>query len=223
MKWMKTVLITLALLAGSSGIALAQEGYGGQDRDHDGDRANQNQHERDEAYRNNHRVYNRGVYQNNDGDRDDRNPNRGVYRGQYPVYNGQYPVYGGQYPVYGGQYPVYGGQYPVYGGQYPVYGGQYPVYGNQSPYYGAGMQQAQQNGYQYGLHDGQVDRQANRSYRATSNESYRKGSIGYVSAYGNKAQYESAFRQAYMQGYQQGYGSAGYGPYGQGRRAPWGR
>lgn len=212
MKWMKMLLIAVALIAGTSGLAAAQEGYHGQrrddddhdrrvqrqDRDHDGDR--DRDHDRDRGYRNNNRVY------------------RGQ---QYPVYNGQYPVYGGQYPVYNGQYPVYGGQYPVYGGQYPVYGGQYPVYG-QNPYYGTGMQEAQRNGYQYGLHDGQIDRQANRSYRAQSNETYRNANVGYVSAYGPRADYQNAFRQAYMQGYQRGYGAAG--PYnGQYGRVPWGR
>jgi hypothetical protein len=70
------------------------------------------------------------------------------------------------------------------------------------------------------MRDGQVDRQAGRSYRATSNETYRKGSVGYVSAYGDKNQYKSVFRQSYQDGYQRGYGS---GTYGQARRWPWGR
>ena len=204
MKWMKTLWIAIALIVGMSGIAAAQEGYNGR-RDDDRD---QNQVQRDRDHDRNNGYYRRG-----DGDRDDANRNR-PYRGQYPVYNGQYPVYNGQYPVYGGQYPVYGGQYPVYGGQYPVYGGPY----GQSPYYGAGMQQAQQNGYQYGMHDGQIDRQAGRSYRATKNETYEHANAGYVSAYGPRGQYQQAFRQAYLDGYQRAYGSAGYGP-----NVPWHR
>lgn len=219
MKWMKTLLIAIALIVGMSGLAAAQEGYHGQRRDDDdGDRQVQGErrHDRNGAYRNNGGYRNNRVYRNNDGDRDDG------YRNNNRVYRGQYPVYGNQYPVYGGQYPVYGGQYPVYGGQYPVYGGQYPVYGGQSPYYGTGMQEAQRNGYQYGLHDGQIDRQANRSFRAQSNETYEHANVGYVSAYGPRANYQQAFRQAYMQGYQRGYGAAG--PYnGQYGRVPWGR
>lgn len=110
----------------------------------------------------------------------------------------------------------------VYGpySQGPYNQGVYGPYNNGSPYYRTGMQQAQQNGYQWGVRDGQVDRQAGRSYRATSNETYRKASAGYVSAYGNKGQYQSAFRQSYEQGYQRGYGS---GAYGQARRWPYSR
>ncbi len=205
MKWMKTLLIAFALIAGSTGIAVAQEGYSGwqnrpYDRDGDHDRDRDRNRDRDhDRYRNlgqwgyqNDHDRDDGYYRN-DHDRDD--DYRGGYRGQYPVYQGQYPVYQGQYPVYGGPY-------------------------NQGPYYRTGMQQAQQNGYQWGLRDGQVDRQAGRSYRATSNETYRHGSAGYVSAYGNKAQYQSVFRQAYQQGYQRGYGS---GAYGQARRWPYHR
>jgi hypothetical protein len=95
---------------------------------------------------------------------------------------------------------------------------------DQNPYYNTGIQQAQQNGYQWGLRDGQVDRQAGRSYRATSNETYRHATVGYVSAYGDKNHYKWVFRQAYEQGYQRGYGAGGYGgPYGQYGRVPWGR
>ena len=190
MKWMKTLLIGIALIVGTTGLAAAQ------DRDHDRD-------DRDRA---------RSGYQDRDHDKDrdrDRDRDRrnnGYYR------NGQRPVYNGQYPVYNGQYPVYGGQYPVYGGQYPVYG--------QNPYYATGMQQAQQNGYQWGVRDGQVDRQAGRSYRATSNETYRNANVGYVSAYGDRGQYASVFRQSYEQGYQRGYGAGGYANRGM---WPWGR
>jgi len=154
MKWMKTLIIALALLAGSSSLAAAQEGYGGwrqQDRDWD-------------------RDHDRFRFGDGDHDRDDG------YRGQYPVYGG-------------------------------------------NPYYRTGIQQAQQNGYQYGLHDGQIDWQAGRSYRATRNETYEHANIGYVRAYGPKSRYRQVFRQAYLDGYQRGYG-AGYGPYG---RGPWGR
>ncbi len=202
MKWMKTLLIAFALIAGMSGTtAVAQEGYDGwqnrpYDRDGDRDRDRDRDHDRN---RNQDRYRGQWGYQN-DHDRDD-----GYYRNDHDRDDG----YRGQYPVYGGQYPVYGGQYPVYGGPY-----------NQGPYYRTGMQQAQQNGYQWGLRDGQVDRQAGRSYRATSNETYRKANVGYVSAYGNKGQYQSVFRQAYQQGYQRGYGS---GAYGQSRRWPYGR
>ena len=146
MKRMKTLLIGLALVAGTCGIAAAQDRdgdrgrvqWGYQDRDHDRDgRRGDGDYDRDDGYRNN-------------------------------------------------------------------------------PYYRTGMQQARQNGYQWGLRDGQVDRQAGRSYRATSNETFRHATIGYVSAYGDKNQYKSVFRQAYQSGYERGYGSGGY-------RGPWGR
>jgi hypothetical protein len=65
-----------------------------------------------------------------------------------------------------------------------------------------------------------VDRQERRSYRAQSNESFRKADFGYVKAYGDKNQYKSEFRRAYEQGYQRSYGS---GPYrGQSGWTPWG-
>jgi len=194
MKWMKTLLIALALIAGSSGIAAAQQ-HGWQDRDHDGDR--DRDHDRYEQRRQTkgQRKAERERERERERKRRQVFRNRGVYRG--------------------GQYPVYGGRYPVYGGQYPVYGP------NQNPYYATGIQEAQRNGYQYGLHDGQIDRQEGRSYRATTNESYEHADIGYVSAYGPKNDYRSAFRQAYLQAYQRTYGSGGgYVPNG---RVPWGR
>ncbi len=177
MKWMKTLLIAFALIAGTSGIAAAQD-WDDHDRDRDRDRDRgrwgyqDRDHDRDRDDR-----YRRG---DGDYDRDDgyRN-NRGVY-GPY----------------------------------------------NQNPYYRSGMQQARENGYQWGMRDGRVDRQAGRSYRATSNETYREARRGYVSAYGDRSRYQAIFRQAYQDGYQRGYGSAGYGngpyggPYG---RVPWGR
>lgn len=141
MQWMKTLIIALALVAGSSTLATAQEGYSGWNRDHDRFRFGDGDHDRDDGY-----------------------------RGQYPVYPG-------------------------------------------NPYYGTGIQQAQQNGYQYGVHDGKIDWRAGRSYRATRNETYEHANIGYVSAYGPRSHYQQAFRQAYLDGYQRGYGG----------RGPWGR
>ncbi len=198
MKWIKTLLIAFALIAGSAGIAAAQEGYDGwQNRpyDRDGDHDRDRDRDRD---RDHDRYRNQGQWgYQNDHDRDD-----GYYRNDHDrddsYRNGR----------------VYG----PYNGPYNQ--GQYWPYGNGNRNYRTGMQQAQQNGYQWGLRDGQVDRQAGRSYRATSNETYRHGNAGYVSAYGNKAQYQSVFRQAYIDGYQRGYGS---GAYGQARRWPYGR
>ncbi len=163
MKWMKTLLIAFALIAGTSGIAAAQD-RDDHDRDRDRDRA-------------------RWGYQDRDHDRDDR-----YRRGD---------------------------------GDYDRDDGYRNNRGSRNPYYRTGMQQARDNGYQWGVRDGRVDRQAGRSYRATSNETYRKATTGYVSAYGDKNQYKSVFRQAYVDGYQRGFGS-GYGPYGNGR-GPWGR
>ncbi|HVP43713.1 MAG TPA: hypothetical protein VMS96_09775 [Terriglobales bacterium] len=163
MKWMKALLIAFTLIAGTAGLAAAQEGYRGwQDRDGDRDRWGYQDRDRDD------RWHGDGDYDRDDGYWDNR--------------------------------------------------------GAQNPYYRTGIQQARENGYQWGLRDGQVDRQAGRSYRATKNETYKKATIGYVKAYGDKNHYKSVFRRAYERGYERGYGSWRYGgPYGQNRGWPWAR
>lgn len=98
----------------------------------------------------------------------------------------------------------------------------YRVYGSDSrnPYLYQGIQEAQRYGSQYGLHDGQVDRQERRSYRARTNESYRKATFGYVKAYGDKDRYREVFRRAYERAYRRAYAN---GWYGQMQPGPWGR
>lgn len=150
MKWTKTVVMGMALVVGTTGLAVAQEANQGWDRDGDRARSVQWTYQQDRDH---------------DRDRDGDHDRDDGYRN------------------------------------------------NRGPYYGQGMRQARQNGYQWGLRDAQVDRQANRSYRATTNETYRKATAGYVHAYGDKNQYKAAFRQAYLDGYQRGYGSV----------RPWGR
>lgn len=192
MKWMKTLLIMFALVAGTAIIATAQEGYSGWQ-----DRSWQRDHDRD---RDRDRASQWGYQQDRDWDRDqDRDRDRARKARKHRRGDGDGDADDG-----------------YYGNNQGVYG---PY--NRNPYYRQGIQQARENGYQWGVRDGQVDRQAGRSYRATTNETYRNANIGYVSAYGDKNQYRSEFRQAYEQGYQRAYGS---GPYrGQIGRVPWGR
>jgi len=80
-------------------------------------------------------------------------------------------------------------------------------------YGGYGANAARQNGYQDGLNDGSSDRRSGHSNRPTQDSNYRHADHGYNSSYGDKNYYKQAYRQAYENGYQQGYNSGGYRRY----------
>jgi hypothetical protein len=72
-------------------------------------------------------------------------------------------------------------------------------------YYNNGFQVARQQGYRYGLNAGSVDAQRNRRFDPQRSSTYRKGTEGYNSSFGNKGQYKQIFRDAFVQGYREGY------------------
>jgi len=82
------------------------------------------------------------------------------------------------------------------------------VYGR-GGYGGYGLNAARQNGYQDGLNDGARDRRTGHSNRPTQDGNYKHADHGYNSSYGDKNYYKQAYRQAYENGYQQGYSSGG--------------
>jgi len=114
------------------------------------------------------------------------------------------------------------GNYGYGRGRYGRYGqrgqGGYGDYGYNNIY-----QEAVQQGYQDGLYTGSSDAQRGQSYNPQRSHYYRNPNIGYNSSYGNRGQFQQAYRQGFLQGYQQGFQQ--YGGYNRnrdyGRRWPW--
>ncbi len=76
-------------------------------------------------------------------------------------------------------------------------------------YYGGGS--ASQWGYQDGLQAGQRDRSSGHSYRPNQWDSYKDADHGWSSSgYRSKGQYKQEYRRAFLNGYSQGYGNGGY-------------
>ena len=80
-------------------------------------------------------------------------------------------------------------------------------------YGGYGVNAARQNGYQDGLNDGSNDRRSGHSYRPTHDSNFKHADHGYIPTYGSKDYYKQAYREAYQNGYQQGFNSGGYRRY----------
>ncbi|MGZ4872956.1 MAG: hypothetical protein ACXVK3_14050 [Candidatus Angelobacter sp.] len=198
MKYMKGMLLSAALMAGTSTLAMAQSvvpvqwGWGQRDNDdrqafRDGFNQGQSDarhnrrfnpdnsrwRERDDrqAYRS---GYERGFQQSGGGYRNDRdrdgNRDRDGDRGRGGWDRGGYGGYGGS---------------------------------------GYGANSARQYGYQDGINDGARDRRTGHSNRPTQDSNYKHADRGYNSSFGNKDYYKQAYRQAYESGYQQGYNSGG--------------
>jgi hypothetical protein len=74
---------------------------------------------------------------------------------------------------------------------------------------GYGANSARQYGYQDGINDGARDRQTGHSNRPTQDSNYKHADHGYNSSFGDKNYYKQSYRQAYESGYQQGYISGG--------------
>ena len=144
-----------------------------------------NDHDRDDRYRGNNRVY--------------RYPNGTYSQGPYSGYrypNGTY----GQGP-YSGYYGGYG--YP--NGTYRQ--GPYGGYGN----YGGNNAQsvAYNNGFREGVGYGQSDRNNGHSYRPSYSSTYQNGHNGYNSSYGSQMAYKRAYQDGFRAGYDRGYNSGG--------------
>jgi len=63
---------------------------------------------------------------------------------------------------------------------------------------------AYNNGFQEGLRYGQADR-GHHSYRMTNSDTYKHGTAGYMSSYGDKNAYKQGFQQGFRAGYDRGY------------------
>lgn len=76
--------------------------------------------------------------------------------------------------------------------------------GNDSRYL---IQVAQQNGYQDGVHYGEMDRRNGHSNRPTEVKGYRDADHGYDRSLGSRDDFKRIYRDAFIRGYQQGYGT----------------
>src|SRR4029077_8523169 len=61
-------------------------------------------------------------------------------------------------------------------------------------------------GYREGVTLAQQDRGRNRRSDYRANTVYKSGDLGYRSSYGNRAQYQTQFRDGIARGYEDGYG-----------------
>jgi hypothetical protein len=68
-----------------------------------------------------------------------------------------------------------------------------------------GARQAQETGYQTGLHDGRWDVDHNRPFRFQEESTYKRADQGYEERFGDRARYQEVFRKAYEHGYREGY------------------
>jgi hypothetical protein len=83
-------------------------------------------------------------------------------------------------------------------------------YGRNNGRYGNVYEVARNQGYSDGLGTGSADAQRGQSYDPQRSHYYKNGSDGYNSSYGNRGQYQQAFRAAFLQGYREGYQRYGY-------------
>ena len=63
-----------------------------------------------------------------------------------------------------------------------------------------------QRGYQDGLDQGRNDARKGKSYDLNRHDEYRDADKGYLSSYGDKRQYQAAYRRGFEDGYREGYG-----------------
>lgn len=68
-----------------------------------------------------------------------------------------------------------------------------------------GRAQAQQMGFQDGMHDGRADFEHRRKFHPTEDGSYKHADHGYDRRYGDRGRYQQEYREAYERGYRQGY------------------
>jgi hypothetical protein len=73
------------------------------------------------------------------------------------------------------------------------------------------MGSARQFGSQDGLNDGAQDRRTGHSFRPTEGNNYKSATRGYQSGFGSKDQYKQMYRQSYSEAYRQGYYGNGRG------------
>lgn len=71
--------------------------------------------------------------------------------------------------------------------------------------YGNPLTIAQQQGRRDGYVQGDSDGQYGRPYNARGGRTYKNGTSGYNSSYGNKGDYRRAYQDAFVSGYDEGY------------------
>jgi hypothetical protein len=191
MRTMKRVALGLSALVLLGGTSFAQ-GWRWQDRDHDRNNGYYGgQDQNDKWYQNglrdgqNDRAHNRRAHPRHDDNRAYMNGYRAGY-GQYGARRNDRDAD-----------DAYGR-----GGRGPYGNGGYGQNAQQTGY---------NNGYQEGMRYGLADRNNGHSYRPTYSDTYKHGSAGYTSAYGDKGLYKSGFQQGYRAGYDRGYNGGGYG------------
>jgi hypothetical protein len=79
--------------------------------------------------------------------------------------------------------------------------GYYGGYGNNNNIY----QAARNQGYQSGLNTGSRDAERGQSYNPQRSRYYKDAAEGYNSSYGNRGQYQQAYRDGFLRGYEEGY------------------
>ena len=71
--------------------------------------------------------------------------------------------------------------------------------------YGNILQIARLNGYEDGLHEGSKDARDGDRYDPFREHDYEDGAEGYKSRYGNRADYQQAYRQSFIKGYKEAF------------------
>jgi hypothetical protein len=95
----------------------------------------------------------------------------------------------------------YPGRYPD--ARYPS-AGRYPDYGRRGGYSEA-WQRGMERGYRDGVDHGRSDFRKKRSFDPGRHDDFRDADDGYKSSYGDKREYQSAYRRGFEDGYRQGY------------------
>jgi flagellar biosynthesis/type III secretory pathway protein FliH len=93
----------------------------------------------------------------------------------------------------------YPGRYPD--SRYPS--GQYPDYGRRVS--SQAWERGMERGYRDGMEHGRSDFRKRRSFDPNRHDDFRDADDGYKSSYGDKREYQSAYRRGFEDGYRQGY------------------
>jgi hypothetical protein len=218
MKLLKTMLLSAALVAGTSVLSAAQ--YRGGVYRNDGYQGPiQNSGAYQQGWRDAQDDASHGRHSSTRVDRYHNDADRAAYdqgyaQGYQAWVNGRNGTYAGQRPYddadqrpcidrdRDGDCDRRDDRWRGYGRGNSGYYGQYGGNGN-------GTQVARQFGFRDGVRDGQNDRASGHSFRPTSDDAYRFASNGYQGQFGSRDQYKHWYRSAYEQGYQQGYSGNG--------------